>query len=315
MDYIPPNFLQRYGASSSWITSLPALQAHCERHWDIRVGLPIEPLTYNYVAYAKRVDGTPVILKIHAPTPPFLRFAVPTDEFVLETEALRHFDGNGMVRMLDYDPESRAILLEHVQPGLPLSRVENKEQEISIACTIMRQMWSPLPREHSFPSVQDLGRVFRHLREHYRDRPCPIPGALVEEAELLFAELNSSMTLPVLLHGDLHPQNILAGGPTRWVAIDPVGLIGDPIYEIWGLLRSLLPPLRDQMEPDRALTRQVDQFASELNLDRVRIRNCCLVQSVLACWRCIEAYGEQFQESNSYQNNFIYAQLLTNIKA
>ncbi len=34
----------------------------CERRWSLNVQLPFTSLSYNYVAPAKRVDGTPVIL-------------------------------------------------------------------------------------------------------------------------------------------------------------------------------------------------------------------------------------------------------------
>jgi streptomycin 6-kinase len=37
--------------------------------------------------------------------------------------------------------------------------------------------------------------------------------------------------LPVLLHGDLHQDNILSQGDD-WLVIDPKGVIGFPINEI-----------------------------------------------------------------------------------
>jgi streptomycin 6-kinase len=41
----------------------------------------------------------------------------------------------------------------------------------------------------------------------------------------------------VLLHGDLHQENILSNG-NSWVVIDPKGVIGDPIHEIWACVED-----------------------------------------------------------------------------
>ena len=43
----------------------------------------------------------------------------------------------------------------------------------------------------------------------------------------------------VLLHGDLHQENILSHG-NDWVVIDPKGVIGSPIHEVWACVED--PP-------------------------------------------------------------------------
>src|SRR5205807_4200451 len=45
-------------------------------------------------------------------------------------------------------------------------------------------------------------------------------------------ELLRTQTTRVLLHGDLHPGNVLDGGPVRGlVAIDPMVCVGDPCFD------------------------------------------------------------------------------------
>ena len=67
-------------------------------------------------------------------------------------QALRLYDGRGMVRLLDFDREQGIMLLERLKPGTPLLEV-NDERATSIAAQVMRRYWRPLPREHSFPTV------------------------------------------------------------------------------------------------------------------------------------------------------------------
>ena len=113
----------------------------------------------------------------------------------------------------------------------------------------------------------------------------------IEEAETLFAELSASMAAPVLLHGDLHHDNILAAQRHPWLAIDPKGLIGEQAYETGALLRNPLQQLLQVPQPSRILSRRIDQLAEELALDRMRIRGWGLAQAVLSAWWSVEDHG------------------------
>ena len=99
------------------------------------------------------------------------------------------------------------------------------------------------------------------------------------------------MTESVLLHGDLHHENILAAERAPWLGIDPKGVIGEPTYETGALLRNRLPNLLDAPQAVRVLTRRIDQLSEELNLDRTRVRNWAMAQVVLSVWWTIEDGG------------------------
>ncbi len=186
----------------AWISQLPTILVNCEQRWRLTFAPPFTYLSYayHYVAPAVRSDGTAVVVKVHA----------PTNEFTQEAEALRLCDGRGMVRLLDYDINDRALLLERLESSISLSKLEDDEKATSYAATVMRQLWRPVPPDHPFPSIVDWGRGFLRLRQHYEGGNGPFPVAILEEAESLFAELSASMTECVLLHGDLHHENILA---------------------------------------------------------------------------------------------------------
>lgn len=273
-------------AATDWLARLPAILADCEQEWDIKIGAPMPGLSYHYVAPATNGEGNLVMLKVHA----------PSNEFVHESTALRLFDGHGMARLLACNPDNQTMLLEALQPGTLLRALDDDEQATAIACRVMQQLWRPVPSEHPFPSIQDWGRGFTRLRRHYSGGHGPFPQALLEEAEALFAELSASMTTPVLLHGDLHHDNILAAGRSPWLAIDPKGVIGEPAYEVGALLRNPFPQLLQQPQPERVLGRRVDQFAAELGLERARIRGWGLAQAVLACWWTVEDSGQMWDE-------------------
>lgn len=289
MFIIPDDFVHKASAfhgeeGISWIERLPIILADCERRWRLTFAPPFayQSYAYHYIAPAMRSDGTAVVVKFHA----------PTGEFTQEAEALRLYDGHGMVRLLDYDLNDKALLLERLQPGTPLSDVEDDDEATSHAANVMRQLWRPVAPGHPFPSVSDWGRGFLRLRQHYEGGNGPFPAALLEEAETLFAELSASRTERVLLHGDLHHENILAAEREPWLAIDPKGLIGEPAYETGALLRNRLPDLCDAPRAVRVLTRRVDLLAEMLGLDRGRVRDWAMAQAVLSVWWTIEDKGD-----------------------
>jgi len=264
-----------------WMSQLPAILAACEERWKITIGAPFANLSFHYVASATCADGSAVVVKASA----------PTGEFQQESEALRLFGGRGMAELLARDDASEVMLLEALQPGTLLASVEDDEAATSIAAGVMRQFWRPVPADHPFPTVADWGRGFNRLREHYDGGCGPFPPRLLEQAETLFADLCASMDAPVLLHGDLHHDNILAGQRLPWLAIDPKGLVGEPAYETGALLRNPLPGLLQMPQPARVLARRIDQLAEELGLDRARIHGWGLAQAVLSAWWNVEDEG------------------------
>jgi len=72
------------------------------------------------------------------------------------------------------------------------------------------------------------------------------------------------------VHGDLNPGNILAAGGSRWLAIDPKPMCGDPAYDLWPLLGQVDDPF-GRPEPVAVLRERVALLADLLDLDADRI--------------------------------------------
>ena len=65
--------------------------------------------------------------------------------------ALRLYDGRGIARLLDADEEQGVLLLERLQPGIPLAQVEDDDAATRSAASVMAALWRPLPAEPLFP--------------------------------------------------------------------------------------------------------------------------------------------------------------------
>lgn len=258
-----------------WLDRLPATLADYAQRWSLTLGEPYVALTFNYVTRATSADGTPVVLKIGFSD---------DKEFSTEADALAAYGGQGMVALLDADLADAVLLLERIEPGTPLTAIEDDERATSIAAQVMRRLWRPAPEGHDFPTVAHWGLGFERHRQHFGGSG-PIPSALFEQAASLYHELEASMAAPVLLHGDLHHGNILAATREPWLAIDPKGLVGEPAYETGALLRNPRDRLRSLPNAKPLLARRIALLADALDLDRVRIRDWGIAQAVLsAIW-------------------------------
>lgn len=308
MTHPPPDaFSQKILATfndrgDAWLKRLPTLLSDCARRWSLTILPPFPNLSFNYVAPVVRADGSEAVLKA----------GVPHKELWTEVAALRLYDGQNSVRLLEADEARGVLLLERLTPGTSLTTLADDahdEWATSIAASVMRGLWRPVPPQHGFPTVGDWAKGFQRLREHFGGGVGPFPVRLVAEAETLSTELVRSSSAPVVvLHGDLHHDNILSAERRPWLAIDPKGVIGEPAYEVGALLRNLWADRHPLANPGRRLERRVHQLADELEIDRARVRGWGVAQAMLSAWWCVEDGG------NSWASDVAIAELLAAVK-
>jgi streptomycin 6-kinase len=247
---------------SRWLAELPTLIDEIAADWELRIGPPYA-LSINWVAEVTRSDGTPAVLKLGVPDVGHLRN---------EARALRAYDGRCAVRLLAEDIDRGALLLERAVPGDRVASLVPGRDHVATAALIEvgRRLHHVPPDGLELPRLSRERVAFRaHLARFPRDDG-PLPRGLVERAAALFDELCSTAGDPVLLHGDLHHDNVLRGTREPWLAIDPFGLIGDRGYEVGAMLYNPDPRRREEgllaLVPAR-----IEQLADgfELPIDRV----------------------------------------------
>ncbi len=270
--------LDLYGkAGQKWLDALSALLSRYEKRWDLTLEAPFKNLSYNYVAPVRRADGSWAVLKI----------GFPNDELRSEIAALRHFDGQGMVSLLDADEENCAMLLERITPGETLWEMED-EQATAHLLEMMPKLWRAYVGDYPFRSVDDWGLAFSRLRERYDGGTGKLDAVLVDKAEKTFFELLASSNAHVLLHGDLHHDNVLSAERQSYLAIDPKGVLGEPCYEVGAFLRNPMPGLLKKENPHKLLKRRVDMIVERLGFDRQRVIGWGFAQAVLSAIWCDE---------------------------
>ena len=129
------------------------------------------------------------------------------------------------------------------------------------------------------------------------DKDWAIPDASLKKARKLRDQLLKTAEPAVLLHGDLHHDNILQNG-YDWLVIDPKGVIGEPVYEVAAFVRNPIPELLHHADATTIIHNRITLFSELLGIPAKRILDWCFVQAVLAwVWAledsCYTTYFEQ----------------------
>src|SRR4051794_32682884 len=86
---------------AEWLEGLRSGRAAGGRRWSLRLGGSFDRALESLAVPAGGAEGTRAVLKV----------AFRGRENEHEAAALAHWDGNGAVALLDYDPASNALLL------------------------------------------------------------------------------------------------------------------------------------------------------------------------------------------------------------
>lgn len=277
MTRIPDNFHNRmvdvYGSSvEEWVGSLPELISKSEAEFGIKVEAPFENLTYNYIARGTNEEGRPIVLKL----------SFDKNELAREMRTLGAFAGRGAVEVIEWKDELGAAVLERVLPGTPLSAMKDDREGTEVFCEVFGRLRSPVVTEEGdFPTMRRWFESIDRYRNHFGTEG-PLPEHWVVRAEETLEELLRTTTETVLIHGDLHHENILQHGDCDWAVIDPKGITGDIHFEA---IQYLLNYVSRDGDCDTVLKRRVAMISERLSLDRSRIARWGIARGVLeACW-------------------------------
>ena len=211
---------RRHPDRRAWLERLPAVVRELQQRWSLALDAPFEgqEVSCAWVAPVIRVDGTRAVLKL----------GMPHFEGADEIHALRFWDGSPTVRLLEFDVDFNAMLLEQCEPGSALRALPEREQDVVIA-DLLRRLWSRPAEPHPF---RPLSAMTAHWAGETLAAEHAWPDAgLVREGLRLFDELTRPSRDDVLLATDLHAGNVLRAQREPWLVIDPKPFVGDRAYD------------------------------------------------------------------------------------
>lgn len=264
MNTLRKNIISIHGLTGKiWLSQLPEIVKKYSDTWKLTHLEALKNLSHNYVLGGVR-NHQPVILKL----------SLDIHGLHKETLTLEAFADYGAVTVLEQQPG--ALLLERAIPGSSLKAFFPDEDlnAVSIICKVIQRLHqAPIPAQAPFPHVNDWLTAL--------DKEWNVPIHYLKKARIIKEFLLKTSASDVLLHGDLHHDNILKNGD-EWVVIDPKGVIGEPAYEPAAFIRNSIPEPLDDRNQHTFITNRINAFSKNLELEDHRIRAWCFVQAMLA---------------------------------
>lgn len=280
------NIVGLYGVKGEkWLADLPEILLQASGKWrlskDVR---PFRNLTFNFVAVCDdEPTGAEVVLKIGVPE--------ENSSIRREKNALEAFDGKGAVKVLAFDENLCAMLLEKVAPGETLAEVFPADEIKAVRAAV--ETIKKLPRrpanKSEFPPLEnwteDLAKAQKTTFEPQK----------VSEARRIFKDLREPPENRLLLHGDVHFDNILSARREPFLLIDPKGCVGEIGYEIAVFLNDLAGWTNHLPNQKAVLRQAVEIFSESFNLEISELNRWAFAQAILAAWWMFEDFGRDWE--------------------
>ena len=238
-----------------WLERVPDLVQDSVARWELRLGERYPPGAAGYVVRAWLPDGSPAVLKV----------IFPHREAEHEADALAVWNGDGAVRLLATDPEGCAMLMERCEPGTLLAHA-GPDVALDVLIGLLPRLWRTAG--DCFHSLADEVEIWlEEMPAAWELADRPLERGLLDEVMETLRALAASQGEQVLLHQDLHTDNVLAAEREPWLAIDPKPLLGEREF-------GIAPIVRDYVlgHSRRDVVHRLDRLTSELGLDRERAR-------------------------------------------
>lgn len=222
---------------------------------------------------AVRAEGAPAMLKIAS-----------GEEERRGADILAWFAGEGAVRVLAHaDP---ALLMERADGPRSLAamaRGDADEEAMRILCRAAARLHQS--RDTAPPrSLVPLDVWFRDLPGAASSR-----GGIFEAAWTAARPMLAAPRDVRPLHGDLHHDNLLDGGPRGWLAIDPKGLLGETGFDYANMVCN---PGFDASGPPGVLSRRLAIVCAETGFERRRFLAWVLAWTGLSAAWTLGAGGD-----------------------
>jgi len=207
-----------------------------------------------------------------------------------EYEMLKKLNGEQSCKVYDFEEEKGILVEEWIVPGSVLREEKSLEKRIRAFHQVFRKIHSPAEDGETY--LNWLENICKFCNEN------PVSEEIIKKARLAHSfcgELFEKYPERVLLHGDLHHDNLLLSEDGSYVMIDPKGVIGPTILD---LPRYIMNEIHEDLiigNAEEHIENVIRLISEECSYDREDVSKAVFMEIILGNVWCIED-GEEIDE-------------------
>jgi streptomycin 6-kinase len=199
-----------------------------------------------------------------------------------EYNTLAEYRGRRFCKAFDADIKNGFLLEEQIQPGLELRKEKSLDKRLFVFCLLHNGLHIMPSKADKYPTYLDwVSKITGYMekREDYKDLYLHM-----KRANDLCGELFAAYPSRMLLHGDLHHDNILLNERKEYTIIDPKGVLGDPIFDIPRFILNEMEENLNQQLFDK-INYMIKVIGTRLNIPVPVLKQCFYIEMAMAeCW-------------------------------
>lgn len=289
-DIIAERFLEKLGAER-YDERIRVVEKY-RKPWELsEIEFQKSLSTNSLIFYAVSKQYGRVILKV-----------LINNGFDKEILACKLFQGENFCKIYEYSLEDQVYIMERIMPADTLYESAPRNDRIKIVGRIFKGLHKTDIPDSAFPTYSEWFEAGKEGTKNRKD--CEELYQYLYSAERMLADINQKYSRTLLLHGDLHHENILKNENGSYTVIDPKGVIGDPVFD---LSRFILDEFRDDLtsEPKDVIIDFVQKLGDSVGIPCEILLRCLYIETVIWLFREELANGESLEECQ---------QLITNMK-
>ena len=232
------------------------------------------------------------------------------EEDIKEIMSLIQFQGENFCKLYEYSIEDKVYIMERIIPADTLYESARRDERIKIVGAIFKVLHKPDLPDSTFPTYSEWFDAGKEGTKNRKD--CEELRQYLESAESMLKDICQKYSRNVLLHGDLHHENILKNENGGYTVIDPKGVAGDPVFD---LSRFILDEFRDDLvsEPKETILNFVKNLSASVGIPCETLLRCLYIETVIWLFREELANGESLEECEQLITNMKTAYEFTNM--
>lgn len=211
-----------------------------------------------------------------------LKIGSDSKETENEYNILKEYGGTRFCRVYEADISKGVLLIERIVPGTQLRAEPNLDKRLDLFYELSRKLHvKPVSKENYPTYIGWVSRITKYMRER---KDYEALYNKMAYAERICRSLCEKYPGEMLLHGDLHHDNILLDKDNRYRIIDPKGVVGDSVFDI---PRFILNEFDDVLDDGfrKKYIHITQTLSGKFNIPEYDIRRLTYVEMCMAnCW-------------------------------